>query len=387
MADVASLSLDEIIKKKKIKPFKKQNNSGIGGTVKRLGNNQPQKKNIITTKNKIVTDARNKIIQGKKQKIGDAREKLGQLARQGDARDRLNRLKKGKQGIGAIKPGIGSIKPGGKAGLTSSSKKAAMAALAKQQQNVKKITTQGKNINRTVSTASRNVPRNQNYQQRPQNMRPQQVQYQTRPMRPEPIYESYPQEEYVYPEDMYDSYPQPQVIYRQPRPAPVVVRPAPRPVYRPAPVYIDEYDSPAPIRETVYVDERGVPVRTRQVYADAPMRRPAPAVRVERQQSMSSRMTQQRPVQKQQVRPQQQQARPQQQGQKVLVNNLASSVTAADMKEIFGTIGKVSSSRLIKKGVAEAVFLKKQDAAKFVEAFHNRLLDGQAMNAYLVKSR
>merc|ERR1712029_952258 len=102
--------------------------------------------------------------------------------------------------------------------------------------------------------------------------------------------------------------------------------------------------------------------------------------------------TQQQARPQQQSRPQlqsrpQQQARPQQQGQKVLVNNLGPSVTGEDMKEIFGTVGEVINSRLIKKGVAEAVFLKKQDAAKFVEAFHNRLLDGQPMNAYLVKSK
>merc|ERR1712198_66399 len=79
MAD-ASLSLDEIIKKKKIKPFQKQ-----------------KAKAAATKKG---TDARNKIIQKKRIKMGDARERLGELARQGDARQRLNQLK-GKSGMAA----------------------------------------------------------------------------------------------------------------------------------------------------------------------------------------------------------------------------------------------------------------------------------------------
>merc|ERR1719342_1497678 len=156
--------------------------------------------NIVTTKNKVVTDARNKIIQKKKLQMGDAREKLGQIARQGDARDRLNKLKKVKQGVSATRIG-------GKAGpITLTTKKAALVKKQLGIQNEKKLT-QVTNLNRgnrtvPVNNISRNVQRNQNFQQRPRNVRVQQVPYQPR-MRPDMMYDSYPQEQV-----QYVSYPQ-----------------------------------------------------------------------------------------------------------------------------------------------------------------------------------
>ena len=43
-------------------------------------------------------DARNKIIQKQRFKFKDARDRLAQIAKQGDARDRLNKMRKTKPG-------------------------------------------------------------------------------------------------------------------------------------------------------------------------------------------------------------------------------------------------------------------------------------------------
>merc|ERR1712142_977800 len=159
MADAAALSLDEIIKAKKIKPFQKKakvvkTTKGTKATVKRLGKNRPLKQGTAGLKKAVVKDARNKIIQKKKQKIGDARERLGELARQGDARERLNKIKKVTTGVAS------RIGPQGVAARLNTNKgvnlKKTGLQTAKNRQNVTGQTKmQGKNLTRTVASAGK----------------------------------------------------------------------------------------------------------------------------------------------------------------------------------------------------------------------------------------
>ena len=66
-------------------------------------------------------------------------------------------------------------------------------------------------------------------------------------------------------------------------------------------------------------------------------------------------------------------------GSKVVVSNLQDSVTQEDIVELFGDIGALKRARLLETGVAEVVFVKMSDAAKAVEIYHNRQLDGKPM--------
>lgn len=66
-------------------------------------------------------------------------------------------------------------------------------------------------------------------------------------------------------------------------------------------------------------------------------------------------------------------------GSKVVVSNLQDSVTQEDIVELFGDIGALKRARLVETGVAEVVFVKMSDAAKAVEIYHNRQLDGKPM--------
>jgi RNA recognition motif-containing protein len=67
------------------------------------------------------------------------------------------------------------------------------------------------------------------------------------------------------------------------------------------------------------------------------------------------------------------------QGAKVLVSNLQESVSQDDIIELFGDIGALKRAKVIEPGTAEIVFVKMSDAAKAVEIYHNRQLDGKAM--------
>jgi len=405
MADAAALTLDEIIKKKKIRPFKKQNvkavktTKGTKATVKRLGKKLPLKTATAPQKKlrlKVATDARNKIIQKKKQKMGDARERLGELARQGDARQRLNKIRK--TGVAATRLGPQGAKK---------------AALIKKQLGIqtgkKNVTGQGKNLTRTVAgvagKAARNpigatglktaknrkpaanrpvakaqanqrneqtvVVRANLKQQRRAPMKQMQVRaqsfvqrapfqprFQQQGMRSDMIWETNP-------------YP-PQRIYQQPRP-----------------VVVEEY---RPYRETIYVDQYGNevdgPIRQRPMYVEAPrpapahmrVSRPAPApMRVRKQQPMSANMASRLEQKQQKPKPQQ--------GHKVLVTNLHPCVSGEDMEELFSTIGTIVTARMIREGVAEAVFSKEEDALRSVEVFHNRQLDGLPMNVTIVSKK
>jgi len=413
MADAANLSLDAFIKSKKIKPFKKnakvvKTAKGTKATVKRLGKNRPLKTKTAGNANKKISDARNKIILNKRQKIGDARERLGELARQGDARDRLNKLK-GKPGIKETRIGNRMASRIGAQGTANKLAQKKAAQIKKQLgvqtgKNFKQnVTGQGKNLTRTVAGVAgkaakggatgiktqrnkiipavnrQNAQRNQttvtiknniknnrakmNQQSmRPvkqiQNARVQRAPY--RPMRPQGmrsdmVWETYPQQPVVYQERVY-----PQEQYYSPQP---VIMAAPRRMQM-APQY----------RETVYVDEYDAPIRQRPVYVEAPRNRPAP-VRVKKPQQMSSNLAA-RLDQKQQQQPRKQ--------HKVLVTNLHPCVSGEDMEELFSTIGTIVNARMVREGVAEATFLKEEDALRSVEVFHNRQLDGLPMNVTII---
>ena len=49
------------------------------------------------------------------------------------------------------------------------------------------------------------------------------------------------------------------------------------------------------------------------------------------------------------------------------------------MQELFGAIGALKKAKLIKQGVAEVVYLNKDDAQKAVVKYNNRELDGWSL--------
>ncbi|XP_032513985.2 polymerase delta-interacting protein 3-like isoform X2 [Danaus plexippus] len=72
---------------------------------------------------------------------------------------------------------------------------------------------------------------------------------------------------------------------------------------------------------------------------------------------------------------------------RIIVSNLRNTVTGGDIEELFGDVGGMVESRLVRPGTAEVIYKTVQDAQKAVELYHNRQLDGQPMTCLLVTPR
>ncbi|XP_047527701.1 polymerase delta-interacting protein 3-like [Vanessa atalanta] len=72
---------------------------------------------------------------------------------------------------------------------------------------------------------------------------------------------------------------------------------------------------------------------------------------------------------------------------RIIVSNLRSTVTGGDIEELFGDVGGMIESRLVRPGTAEIIYKSVEDAQRAVDLYHNRQLDGQPMNCLLVTPR
>ncbi|KAJ8377363.1 hypothetical protein AAFF_G00260920 [Aldrovandia affinis] len=70
-------------------------------------------------------------------------------------------------------------------------------------------------------------------------------------------------------------------------------------------------------------------------------------------------------------------------GTKMTVNNLHPRVSEEDIVELFCVCGALKRARLIREGVADVVFVRKEDAVAAYKKYNNRCLDGQPMKCNL----
>ncbi|KAF0704785.1 hypothetical protein AaE_014768 [Aphanomyces astaci] len=76
-------------------------------------------------------------------------------------------------------------------------------------------------------------------------------------------------------------------------------------------------------------------------------------------------------------------------GHKIFVTNLKFDVLEDDLKELFGTVGKVSKAEIVydksgrSKGTARVWFVRRNDAEQAVKRYDGRLLDDQALKIVL----
>ncbi|MBN3293766.1 PDIP3 protein, partial [Polypterus senegalus] len=68
-------------------------------------------------------------------------------------------------------------------------------------------------------------------------------------------------------------------------------------------------------------------------------------------------------------------------GTKMTVNNLHPRVTEEDIVELFCVCGALKRARLVKAGMAEVVFVKKEDAIAAYKKYNNRCLDGKTTSS------
>lgn len=72
------------------------------------------------------------------------------------------------------------------------------------------------------------------------------------------------------------------------------------------------------------------------------------------------------------------------QGTKVTITNLQDCVTQDDIVELFGDIGALRRAKLLNPGHAEVTFVNHSHAVKAVEVYNNRHLDGKPMKCRLM---
>ena len=69
---------------------------------------------------------------------------------------------------------------------------------------------------------------------------------------------------------------------------------------------------------------------------------------------------------------------------RITVSNLHPLVTQQDVQELFGVVGELRSCKMLGRGTAEVVYLRKEDALFAHSRYHNRKLDGQPMQCKLI---
>ncbi|XP_014663516.1 PREDICTED: polymerase delta-interacting protein 3-like [Priapulus caudatus] len=74
------------------------------------------------------------------------------------------------------------------------------------------------------------------------------------------------------------------------------------------------------------------------------------------------------------------------QGYKVLVTNLHPDVTEEDVVELFGAVGALRTTRLLRPSQGEVVYVKREDALAACRRYDSRELDGQPMSVILLTS-
>ncbi|XP_055683725.1 polymerase delta-interacting protein 3-like isoform X2 [Lutzomyia longipalpis] len=352
------MSLDEIIKKKKITRNPSKNGLGIkkGGGV--------MKPKLSTQKKPQIVDARLKIIQKNRSKIRDARDKLSEIARKSDARLKIARKKlppppqlgmKMKQGGGGFQKPKNANRRGGFAVPVVDTPYIGAPRGYVDHDRVEddEITfpIESPVLRRTVS--------NDRFGGAP-NVHKSGREWSGGDIAGDPF-------------DIYDI-----PRRRLPEEPPRAVYPSTRQMY-PGPseslsprkgiLRRGGLDSPPRILERRYIPDENsqlsYEMRTRLERAPDPR---ASAGMFSRREPTPS-------------------PPPASDGYRIVVSNLHPSVTQNDIVELFEDIGQLMEARLLRPGVAEVIFKSLKDAEQAVDTYHNRQLDGLPMKCLLVSPK
>ncbi|XP_076755312.1 uncharacterized protein LOC143426071 [Xylocopa sonorina] len=387
MADV-SLSLDDIIKKSKSSGMRSR-----GGGVRRGINRGARANGSLRGRgSQVITDARFKIIQKNREKLTDARDKLAEIAKQSDARLKLDKIRASQfKKIETQIPGI-SRKTGRNGRLSLSTNK--MPPIMPH-------------------TIPPNIPNN--YMPPPTR---------TVGYRPPPLAESHYMGDMNM--DFTDDYimetaPLRRTVSNEYAPAP----PPPPPVFsiKPASSYTWVKPTSSNLTRIVPshksdVDRDRERARDYKVIARTSMTKPVPPPykedwtfgtksrtilaedpvdskyydsRSHRDVGVKSRLdslpTKSRNMGVLSRSKTSSSSSSQSTGYRIVVSNLQANVTQEDIKELFEDVGELLVSRLVRPGTAEVIYKTLKDATKAVETYHNRQLDGHPMKCLLVNPR
>ncbi|XP_013146154.1 PREDICTED: polymerase delta-interacting protein 3-like [Papilio polytes] len=317
MTSHIEMSLDDIIQKNKRETFRYK------GKIKK----QPLQKQMPAQKLDIV-DARNKIISRKRIQITDAREKLAELARQKDARLKLQHLREKRLAISKVKDRKGFqgrdifLKTRNERVFIDPSRQVTSQPL-KSVKNMRRQTQNNNNrrfMNNTtfgshsiVNTAAL-----------------------------KPIVRTVENDIEIIDEEMPLSKHKTNLHFK---------------------IIAHNYDHKrSAVQRTAIVEKEASPPRPPSILK----KRPMAALRTEKKEDKAEK-----PVLE----------------YRIIVSNLRNTVTGGDIEELFGDVGGMLESRLVRAGTAEVIYNSLEDAQKAVDLYHNRQLDGQPMNCLLVTPR
>uniref|UniRef100_A0A2A4JNG1 RRM domain-containing protein n=1 Tax=Heliothis virescens TaxID=7102 RepID=A0A2A4JNG1_HELVI len=323
MSSYVDMSLEDIIKKKRENTRSKRNKAKA---------EPPPKKAIIT-------DARNKIISKKRTQITDAREKLAQLAKQKDARLKLEKLRQERAKItGPVRPQFpnrGKLSRAQAGKERDSSRQVVSQPLSSAKVGLKR------QINTGRFTESRSIAKSRffEFQQKPS---------------PKPILRTVENDLEIIDDPMEDDY----------------VPPKSTLLNRKASLQLKIIAHNNDIREnrlssvhrTTVIEKEKSPPRPPSILK----KRPMAALRTDQKVQKTEKPHLE---------------------YRIIVSNLRNTVTAGDIEELFGDVGGMLESRLVRPGTAEVIYKTQDDAQKAVDLYHNRQLDGQPMNCLLVTPR
>ncbi|KAM3963003.1 polymerase delta interacting protein 3 [Aphomia sociella] len=333
MASFIDMSLEDIIQKKKrnaIRPNKFQK-----GSMKMNRSNQQ-----IQNSKLPVNDARNKIISKKRTQISDAREKLAELAKQKDARQKLDLLRKKRAQLQGIQ-GRKNFQPHGKFVRTISNKERVFIDPSRQ------VVSQPLSNSRTA--ARRHISTNRFLESRSFESK-----FRSDMPRPTPIVRTVENDIELIDDPMGEEFPP--IKSTDPN------RKASLQLKIIAHNNGTRDNRSSIIHRTTLAEKERSPPRPPSILK----KRPMAALRNENKVEKNEK-----PVLE----------------YRIIVSNLRNTVTGGDIEELFGDVGGMVESRLVRPGTAEVIYKTLEDAQRAVDLYHNRQLDGQPMNCLLVTPR
>ncbi|XP_015430881.1 PREDICTED: uncharacterized protein LOC107187323 [Dufourea novaeangliae] len=387
MAD-SGLSLDDIIKKSKSPGMRSKG----GGVRRRINRGARANGSVRGRGSQVITDARFKIIQKNREKLTDARDKLAEIAKQSDARLKLDKIRASQlQKVDVQLPGI-SRKTGRNGRLSLST-------------------------NKMPPIMPHSIPPNipNNYMPPPTRA----VGYRPPPLA-EPHYigdmsmdynddylmEAAPLRRTVNNEYAPTPPPPPPVFNIKPASPYTWVKPTSSNITRIVPSRKPDVDrerdrvrdykviarsSMAKAASPTYKEDWSFGTKSRTILAEDPMEPKYYDSRSHRDMGVKSRLDS-IPTKSRTMgvlsRPKPTSSSPSQSsGYRIVVSNLQANVTQEDIKELFEDVGELLVSRLVRPGTAEVIYKTLKDATKAVETYHNRQLDGHPMKCLLVNPR
>ncbi|XP_012281191.1 polymerase delta-interacting protein 3 [Orussus abietinus] len=383
----AGLSLDDIIKKTKPSGM-----SGRGGLRRGVGRGGRVSEPVRSRGSHSVTDARFKIIQKNREKLTDARDKLAEIAKQSDARLKLEKIRASQfKKIDLLHSSI-SRKTGrnGRISLTTNK----MAAIPPHPPPMTYTSGHLRNSGYRPSAPVEphyvddfNMDYNEDYYMESAPLRRTvSNEYAPTPPPPLPVFTLKPSSPYIWVNvpggNSSRSMPPRLTESERPRDFKVVARSSAPKLSSPS--YRDDWSFGSKSRTIL---SEGPP---ESKYYESRSHRESRDVGVKsRLDSMPSKprlMSSERPMGPI-ARPKSSSSSSTSTGYRIVVSNLQANVTQEDIKELFEDVGELLVSRLVRPGTAEVIYKTLKDATKAVETYHNRLLDGHPMKCLLVNPR